>query len=90
MTVSHNRFLSFACILCACMCCVQVEKNRQRKEAEVLHAEREREQQEQKIRNLEQDLSETQAEIHTLQVIDILTNIKKFIIHGSASSTLTF
>lgn len=72
------------------MCCVQVEKNRQRKEAEVLHVEREREQQEQKIRNLEQDLSETQAEIHTLQVIDILTNIKKLIIHGSASSTFTF
>lgn len=69
---------------------VQVEQNRQRKEMEVLHAEREREQQEQKIQNLEQELSETQAEIHTLQVIKIFTSIMTFIIHGSESSPLNF
>lgn len=50
------------------MCCVQVEHNRQKKEVEILHGEREREQQEEKIRNLEEELNETQAEIHTLQV----------------------
>lgn len=86
VTVSHIRFLYLINLVCACVCCVQVEQNRQRKEMEVLHADREREQQEQKIQNLEQELSETQAEIHTLQVIKIFMSIMTFIMHGSDSS----